>query len=78
MTDHTRLSPWALSIPESCHPGLSRWAKLDDQSGPNEMSELNHTEVEVAVRSAFTARGGPEEINLQRLVVLNEAPSGIS
>jgi len=42
------------------------------------MSELNHTEVEVAVRSAFTARGGPEEINLQRLVVLNEAPSGIS
>src|SRR5262249_47338518 len=22
-----------LSIPESCHPGLSRWAKLEDQSG---------------------------------------------
>ena len=27
-----------LSIPEFCHPGLSRWAKLEDQSGPNKGS----------------------------------------
>ncbi|MGO9094617.1 MAG: hypothetical protein ACLQGV_05285, partial [Bryobacteraceae bacterium] len=33
-----------LSIPASSHPGLYRWAKLDDQSGPNQMRELNFEE----------------------------------
>jgi len=39
---------------------------------------ISKAEVKIATPSAFTARGGPEEINLQRLVILNEAPSGIS
>ena len=30
-----------LSIPESLHPGLYRWANLDERSGPIQMSELN-------------------------------------
>src|SRR5580693_8566096 len=29
-----------LSIPESFHPGLTGWAKSDDQSGPNQSIEL--------------------------------------
>jgi len=34
---------------------------------------ISKAEVKIATPSAFTARGGPKEIDLQRLVVLDEA-----